>query len=360
MSTASIARKYWQALQLAENCRVVAVASRDRARSEQYIDECQAAAPFPQRPEACGSYEELLGRNDIDAVYIPVPTGMRKEWVIKAAQAGKHVLAEKPSAPSAADLEEMLAACREHNVQYMDGVMFMHSRRLDLIRQTLDDGHSVGPLKRIAVQFSFRAPEDFLQSNIRVDSRLEPLGCLGDLGWYTIRMILWAMNYELPDRVCGHMLSELSRPGSPGRVPGEFSAELFFRGGVSASMYCSFLTENQQWANFSGEKGYIHLRDFVLPFYGSEVGFDVANSYFHVDGCTFNMEPRIRHVALAEYSNTMPNAQETNLVRNFAKLALSGKPDEAWPRRSLLTQQVLDACLASALAGGKEVTLSPS
>lgn len=358
MSTASIARKYWLAMQQAENCQVVAVASRDAQRSQQFIDECQSAAPFTDAPQALGSYEDLLARDDIDAVYIPVPTGMRKEWVIKAAQAGKHVLAEKPCAPTTSDLEEMLAACREHKVQYMDGVMFMHSRRLELLRQTLDDGTSIGELKRIAVQFSFRAPEDFMQSNIRVNSELEPLGCLGDLGWYTIRMILWAMNYQLPERVCGRLLQELSRPDSPDRVPGEFSAEMFFPGGTSASMYCSFLTEHQQWANFSGEKGYIHMNDFVLPFFGSEVGFDVANSHFLVDNCTFNMEPRIRRVALAEYSNAMTNAQETNLVRNFAGIVTSGKLDSAWPDRSLATQRVLDACLASAQAGGKEIELS--
>jgi predicted dehydrogenase len=357
MSTASIARKYWLAMQQAENCSLVAVASRDRQRSAQFIGECQSAAPFDPAPQALGSYEELLARDDLDAVYIPVPTGMRKEWVIKAAQAGKHVLAEKPCAPTVAELEQMLAACQENNVQYMDGVMFMHSRRLDLLRQALDDGKSVGPLRRMAVQFSFRAPEDFHQNNIRVNSQLEPLGCLGDLGWYTIRMILWAMNYQLPERVSGRMLHELSRPDSPDRVPGEFSAELFFSGGVSASMYCSFLTEHQQLAHFSGEKGNIYLNDFVLPFFDSEVGFDVANSHFHVDNCTFNMEPRIRRVALGEYSNAAPNSQETNMVRNFANLATSGKLEPAWGERSLATQRVLDACLASAREGGKDVTI---
>ena len=393
LSTASIGRKYWLAMQLAENCQITAVASRTQDRSGQFIRECQAQAPFDPAPVAYGSYEELLESDQIDAVYIPVPTGMRKEWVIKAAQAGKHVLAEKPSAVSAADLEEMLAACREHNVQYMDGVMFRHSGRLDQLRQTLDDGESVGQLKRICTQFSFCAPDDFLESNIRVNSDLEPLGCLGDLGWYTIRMILWTLNYQLPERVTGRLLTELSRPDSPASVPGEVSAEMFFAGGVSvpggsattvmgpsgsgkssllafltgtlppgfagvsASMYCSFVTENQQWVNLSGTKGFIRVPDFVLPFFGSEIGFDVTNAFFHVDNCTFNMEPRTRHVSLAEYSNAAANCQETNMVRNFAKLAISGNVDTSWPERSLKTQQVMDAILQSARDGGKEVVL---
>ena len=357
LSTAGIARKYWRAMQIAENCDVAAVASRDTSRSAQFIEECQADAAFETTPEAMGSYEELLERNDIHAVYIPLPTAMRKEWVIKAARAGKHVLAEKPSAPTVADLEEMLAVCQEQNVQYMDGVMFMHSRRLDLIRQTLEDGHSVGPLKRLATQFSFRAPDDFIATNIRANSSLEPLGCLGDLGWYPLRLILWTMNYQLPERVSGHMLQEIAAPQSPAGVPGEFSAELYFPGGVTASMYCSFFTEHQQWAHFSGERGNLSMNDFVLPFFGSEIGFDVTNSYFHVDNCTFNMEARKRHVALAEYSNAASNAQEVNLVRNFANLAMSGQPDPAWGQRSLATQRVMEACLESARGDGKWVTL---
>ena len=73
----------------------------------------------------------MLAAKDVDALYIPLPTGLRKEWVIRAAQAGKHIVCEKPCAINAADLREMVDACRQHRVQFMDGVMFMHSRRLD-------------------------------------------------------------------------------------------------------------------------------------------------------------------------------------------------------------------------------------
>jgi len=90
---------------------------------------------MPAQPLAYGSYEELLDATDVDAIYIPIPTGVRKEWVIRAAQAGKHVLCEKPCAVTVADLEEMIDACRRHRVQFMDGVMFMHSRRLERVRR---------------------------------------------------------------------------------------------------------------------------------------------------------------------------------------------------------------------------------
>src|SRR5205814_1091385 len=145
-------------------------------------------------PLPCGSYEELVERPDIDAVYIPLPTGIRKEWVLRAAAAGKHVLCEKPCGVTTADVRAMLDACHKHRVQFMDGVMFMHSRRLEMLRQTLDDRQSIGTVRRIASLFSFKASDDFLAGNIRVNSQLEPLGCLGDLGWYNLRFTLWVLN----------------------------------------------------------------------------------------------------------------------------------------------------------------------
>ena len=144
LGTANIARKNWRAIRNAGNSTLTAVASRDRAKAQKFIDECQADVPFTTAPAACGGYDELLARKDVDAVYIPLPTGIRREWVVKAAKAGKHVLCEKPCGVNAADVMAMLDACKENKVQFMDGVMFMHSARLPLLRKVLDDGESVG------------------------------------------------------------------------------------------------------------------------------------------------------------------------------------------------------------------------
>lgn len=355
LGTAGIARKSWQALRLAGNARLVAVASRQAARAAQFIAECQAHVPMAPEPQPCGGYDELLRRDDIDAVYIPLPTGVRKEWVIRAAEAGKHVLCEKPCGVTAADVRAMLDACQRHDVQFMDGVMFMHSIRLAALRQTIDDGHSVGPIRRIAAQFSFRAPDDFLAQNIRANSQLEPLGCLGDLGWYTIRFALWVMNGRLPDRVAGWMLAQHGEGDAA--VPMEFSAELFYPDGVSAAFYCSFLAENQQWAHVSGTHGLVHLSDFVLPYFGCETAFTVAQDVFRIEGCDFNMEHHARRVTLPEYANSHPSAQETNMVRHFSDLVLSGRREPQWGEMALTTQQVLDACLASARDGGRLVAV---
>ncbi len=358
LGTAGIARKNWKGIFNAENCTLTAVASRDLKRCQSYIALCQRYAPFDPPPRAFGSYEELLASDTVDAVYLPLPTVVRKSWAIRAAEAGKHVLLEKPVGATSQDVREILAACRRSGVQFMDGVMFMHSRRLEKIREVLADGQSVGTLKRIASHFTFGADEEFFATNIRAHNQLEPLGCLGDLGWYNIRFTLWVMDWKLPTRVAGHTLAEQRRPDSPGPVPVDFSAELFFADGVSANFYCSFLTEIQQWAMLGGTKGFAYVPDFVLPRYGAEAAFEVSNPVYTVAGCDFNMEDHTRRLAVREYGNGSENAQETNMFRRFAELALSGRPDGWWGEIALKTQQVLDACLESARSGGGVIDLS--
>ena len=352
LGTANIARKNWQAIRRAGNSALAAVASRDPARAAAFIAECQADVPFPEAPAAV-TYDDLLKRPDVDAVYIPLPTGIRREWVVRAAEAGKHVLCEKPCGADAGEVRAMIEACRANRVQFMDGVMFMHSQRLPLLRQILDDGTSVGEVRRVASQFSFAAPDDFLRSNIRVSGALEPLGCLGDLGWYNVRFSLWVMKFQTPERVSGRLISEHGTAGRP--VPTEFSGELFFPGGVTAAFYCSFRTENQQWAHVSGSKGSVAVPDFVVPFFGNEIGFEVNNPHLNAQGCSFHMESHPRRYSVREYSDSDATAQETNMIRTFADLVASGKLDPTWPDIALKTQLVIDACLRSARAGGTTV-----
>ncbi|MEM9015555.1 MAG: gfo/Idh/MocA family oxidoreductase, partial [Verrucomicrobiota bacterium] len=235
------------------------------------------------------------------------------------------------------------------------GVMFMHSDRLPRLREELDSGEAIGDLKRIATQFSFMAPDDFLEGNIRMHSGLEPLGSLGDLGWYCIRMILWTLGYEMPSSIRAKMIRESGRPDSPDSVPISLLAEFAFASGVTASFYCSFENEHQQWVNLSGTKGHITMNDFVLPFHGPEVAFEIEQAHFETNICQFRMERHSRRVAVREYADSHPTSQETKLFRRFGELVLGGTPDPHWPEIALKTQQVMDACLVSAREGGKEL-----
>jgi predicted dehydrogenase len=343
---ARIARKNWKAIFHSGNCEVAAVASRDIERSRKFIAECQAQIPFENAPTAFGSYEELLASKNVDAVYIPLPTGLRKEWVIRAANSGKHIVCEKPCAVSANDLEEMIFACRKNRVQFMDGVMFMHNRRLDQIRETLNDGNSVGQIKRITSHFSFLGSEDFMRANIRASRALEPAGCLGDLGWYCLRFALWAMNGQMPIRVDGKIISRAAN--NPDGVPVEFSGELFFDGGVSSGFYCSFLAANQQTVTITGTKGLLKVPDFVNPFRG-EPAFETFKVEFHSDGGNSFAQPVSQKFPHTESGDNPAVAQEANMFRNFANQIFSGKLNDDWPEIALKTQQVQDDCLAAAL-----------
>ena len=338
LSTAGIGKKNWKAIFNSGNCVVAAVASRDVNKSLKYIADCQRELAFAETPRAFGSYEELIASPDVDAVYIPLPTGLRKEFVLRAAAAGKHVLCEKPCAANAAELEEMLAVCRKNSVQFLDGVMFMHSPRLARVREILNDSISVGEIRRISSAFSFYPGEDFFHNNIRADGALEPAGCLGDLGWYSIRFALWTMNWQMPHTVTGKILSQSSANNGRTPSPTEFSGELFFEDGVSVEFYSSFLAAKQQWAFVSGQKGWLRLPDFVHPLNSYEPTFEVNEKFLAVASevkCPPNVDPMIQgHTT----------AQDARMWRNFANQIASGKLNDDWPLWALQTQKVLDAC----------------
>ncbi len=326
LSTARIGRRNWASLRESGAGTLVAVASRDLEKARSFIAEMQETAPWDDAPTAFGSYEELLARSDIDAVYIPLPTALRKEWVIKAAQAGKHVLSEKPCAVSATDLREMMECCEKHGVLFMDGVVFMHDLRFAKMRGILDDGKTLGELKRITSAFTYRAEEGFVKNDIRGASGLEPAGCLGDLGWYCIRASLWAMNWQMPVKVSGRVLERVEN------VIMEFSAEIDFPGGVTAAFYCSFRSPDQEWLHLCGSEGNLRVPDFVSPVKENDCDWEI----------NYDRLPRSAASGIG------------NVARMFARFAdevAAGVPDQDWAEIALKTQIVQDACLRSSSLG---------
>jgi len=358
LGTATIARKNWRAIANSGNAVVSAVGSRDAARSQAFVNACQGEVPFPSAPQALGSYLDVVESPEVDAVYVPLPTALRKEWVIRAADAGKHVVCEKPCAPSTADLKEMLTACRRNGVNFMDGVMFVHSRRFHDLKEKLADGVTVGDIRRITSQFSFRAGDEFEAANIRADAALEPAGCLGDLGWYCVRFGLEALGGRMPRSVTGRVLSEMRHPGAAVGVPSEFSGEMLYDGGLTVSYYCAFITELQQWVSVGGTLGELRMDDFVLPYVGGELGFETSRPQYHIQGCDFRMEPHVRRETVTESAHGTANSQEANLYREFSSRVLSGTVETAWSDMAWKNQVVIDACLASARAGGRDVVIT--
>jgi predicted dehydrogenase len=330
LSTAGIGCKNWRGMLASDAACLVGVASRDRGKAAAFIEKMQAEAPWPVTPRAFGSYQELIHCDEIDAVYLPLPTALRKEWVLRAARAGKHVLCEKPCAVDAADLREMIATCRENGVLFMDGVMFMHDPRLPRLREVLEDEGKVGEVRRISSAFSFRGGEGFAEANIRARVALEPAGCLGDLGWYCIRATLWVMKWELPRRVSGRILGTTRDPDSNESI-NDFTGEMDFAHGATANFHCSFLAPHQQWLHVSGVAGGVRVLDFVAPADDNDADWEAG----------YEREPR----SLREMTH------EARMFACFAKDARDPHASTKWEEMSWKTQLVQDACEGSAISG---------
>ncbi|MDP1564309.1 MAG: Gfo/Idh/MocA family oxidoreductase [Pirellulaceae bacterium] len=351
LGAAVIARKFWQAVRASGCSSIAAVASRDPARAQAYIDQCHSRFPVAELPQVYLDYQSLIEAPGIDAIYVPLPTGLRQSWVIEAARHGKHVLCEKPCAISNVEMQAMIDACHRSGVQFMDNVMFMHSTRTEALRNQLHVEKRIGAVHRVATQFSFRGDSSFFQENIRNQATMEPWGCLGDLGWYCIRICLLAMNDELPIGVRGRILQS-KESGSP---PSEFSGELYFSGGRSASMYCSFINQHQQWVHVSGTEGNMWIDDFVLPWFGNRTRIRERCPSFNESGFDFNYECHGQDHWFDEYGNGHPTAQEVQLVRKF--VALTKKPDAYWPEIARETQCVMQALWDSAMTNA-DVSMS--
>jgi len=173
LSTAKIGRELVvPAIQDAENCVVTAFASRDLAKARALADRFGA-------PHAFGSYEEMLASDVIDAVYIPLPTSQHVEWSVKAAEAGKHVLSEKPIALKAGEIETLIAARDKHKVLISEAFMVTYAPVWLKVRELLQD-RAIGELKHVQGAFSYfnRDP-----SNMRNIPELGG-GALPDIGVY--------------------------------------------------------------------------------------------------------------------------------------------------------------------------------
>ena len=185
LGTAGIARGCTiPGMQQAENCRMYAIAGRSLEKAEQF----RAEFGFEK---AYGSYEALLADPEIEAVYIPLPNELHYEWTIKALNAGKHVLCEKPLAPTVAQIEEMIATANKNGVFLMEAFAYLHSPIMAAIKAEIAGG-AIGDVLYMDSCF---ITSDYDLRNIRM--RRETFGgCTYDLGCYNTSLILWMFGEE--------------------------------------------------------------------------------------------------------------------------------------------------------------------
>jgi D-xylose 1-dehydrogenase (NADP+, D-xylono-1,5-lactone-forming) len=174
LSTARINGYIISAAHKSDRVQISAVASRDGARAEAYVRENEI-------PRAYGSYEELLADPDIDAIYIPLPNSMHVEWSVRALEAGKHVLCEKPLSRHAADVAKVFSVAESTGRFLMEAFMYRHNPQTARLKELVESGAVGRPqLVRAAFSFNLTRPND-----IRMSGELEG-GSLMDVGCYCV------------------------------------------------------------------------------------------------------------------------------------------------------------------------------
>lgn len=350
LGCADIARKNCVAVAEASNAVHVAVASRDKAKAERWAAEnCPGARAY-------GSYQELLDDNEVQVVYIPLPTALRAEWVLKAAAKKKHVLCEKPIAKSAEEAKRIIDACHEAGVQFMDNTMFMHHDRMAAMKRFLTDEALFGVPSHVVSNFSinFGNDEEWLKKNIRSNKATEPFGALGDLGWYCLRFSAWAFD-------------ELGSEEAPGALPAAVSCNYLHKssdgvplgctatlrwpstskcpGGRVATFDCSFMQAFRQSAEVVGQKCSLRLDDLVVNADDDNASFTVRRGSIGDKALLFPSEVVATEVVRGCKSHV-------KLVERLSGIAASGELERYWPAVSLYTQVVMLALEASARRRG--------
>jgi len=248
LGTARINGAILQAAGTTDAAQVVAVGSRDGARARAHAAEHGIG-------RAHGSYEAVLEDPEVDAVYIGLPNGLHVPWSIRALEAGKHVLCEKPLTRRAADAEAAFAAAEAAGLVLAEAFMWRHHPQALELRGQLDAG-AIGDLRAIRSAFSF-ALED--PADVRLRSELDG-GALMDLGCYCLSGARLIAGGE-PEVVAAEQVQ-----GGDG-VDVAFAAVLRFAGDVLATFDCSFRGPRQHWLEAAGTDGVLRLAD---PWHGRE------------------------------------------------------------------------------------------
>ncbi len=242
LGTADIARgQTIPAMQLADNCDLYAIAGRSLEKARQF----QQAFGFEK---AYGSYDELLNDPRVEAVYIPLPNSLHCEWTIRALNAKKHVLCEKPLAATKAQAESMFCAAEENGVHLMEAFAYLHSPFIAAVKAELDAG-AIGEIRYLESAFiTPRRPD--------TDIRLRKETCGGamyDLGCYSLSMALWMMGRDPVEVRASAQFSEK-------RIDLYTTALLIYGDGAVAKLDCGMLLPEgrKDRLHIHGTAGEIH------------------------------------------------------------------------------------------------------
>jgi predicted dehydrogenase len=332
LSTADIARKkVVPGMQRAARCEVVAVGSRDGAAARRFADELGI-------PRAHDSYEALLADPGVDAIYIPLPNHMHREWTIAAARAGKHVLCEKPLALTSADAQAMVDACEREGVRLMEAFMYRLHPSWVAVRRLVASGR-IGRLQAVQSWFSYYNDDPTNIRNIAAAGG----GALFDIGCYTINLSRMLFGTE-PERVEASILRDPDL-----EIDVLTSALLVFPGGGTGTFTVSTRSESDQRVHVYGTAGRISI----------DIPFNIPPdrpTRIHV---THGGDPP---VAPNTETMTFPTADPyTAETEAFAAAILDGTPTPTPPADGVANLRVIEAVFAAAEGRGADgVPASPA
>ncbi|HDG1691148.1 TPA: Gfo/Idh/MocA family oxidoreductase [Kluyvera georgiana] len=227
---------------IAKNSIIPAISRADNARLYGVASRHHADLPTGEWEQSYGDYAALLADPAIQAVYIPLPNSLHKEWVLRALEAGKHVLCEKPIGLTAAEAQEMCQAATRHNRLLMEAFMYQYTDRVRVIKQVLESG-ALGDIRHINVSFRFLLDRP---NTIKMQPALGG-GALYDVGCYPVNFI-GMVTGRLPVRC--KALCETDQG-----VDTNLSALLQYDDGLIANIHCGFNAYGRNYAEIIGTKG---------------------------------------------------------------------------------------------------------
>ncbi len=317
LSTANIARAaVIPAIRASRNGDVRAVGSRNRERAYAFASQLGI-------PQSYGSYEALISASDIDAVYVGLPNSLHREWTVKAARAGKHVLCEKPLGATAAECEEMDRVARENGVVLMEAFMYRFHPRIERVAKLLANG-AVGPLKAIQSTFTFRLRRS---DDIRLQSELAG-GALMDVGCYCVNV---SRTLAAAEPVEAQSFAEWAESG----VDSQMAGTLRFESGLLAQFDCALTLERRESFQAVGPDGYLAVSSAFVP----GIGETAIEEH---------------HGRAGRSIHTVPGADEYQLmVEHFGDSVLGGTPVRYPATEAAANLRAIEALYRSARNGGR-------
>ena len=320
VGTGGIANSMAGMIKMADAAELSAVSSRRMETAREY-------AKAHDVPNAFDSWQEMIGSDTVDAVYVATPTSVREAICVAAAKGGKHVLGEKPFA-SLPSVNRITAACRDNGVAFMDGTHFVHHpRTLDIKRHRED---RLGLVWAVASAFQFNLAD---RGNIRFNPELEPMGAIGDAGWYNMRA---AVEYLPPGVVLDTATAHLRRDASTGAALSG-SGVLRFTDGSTSTWNCGFDSGAVVMdLRITGTEGVINIDDFLSQ------NRDGSADFLYRKGGWGRGESEEINIPSAKPGAAL-------MFEGMAAAAADPALREQWMTATERTQALLDAAWAAAL-----------